>query len=116
MIFGFVNSDLQDQLKRLLDATPIGYSTPTLDTIEVTGHYEEAFDSLVDVVREMRFPFWHSFRALDPAKYADYIAYMKSNGIDYEEEIHGDHSEERWILTDTENQRYGWGVEEVSAP
>ncbi len=116
MIFGFVNSTLQAQLVRILEAAPIEFIHPTPDTVQVTGHYEEALASIIDAVREMKFPFWSSFRALDPTKYDAYITYMKIHGIPYEEEIHGDHSEKRWILTDTEVQHYDWGIEDIERP
>lgn len=116
MIFGFVNPSLHEQMVRLLEATPIEFSRPSPETIKVVGHYEEAFDAIVDTVRQMRFPFWHSFRAIDPQKYDEYISYMRDNGIDFEEEIHGDHAERRWILTDTEHKHHDWGVEDITRP
>ena len=114
MTFGFVNPTMQAQMIRILEATPIEFSRPTAETVKVTGHNEEAFDAIVDVVRQMKFPFWSCFRALDPANYDHYIIYMKNHGIAYEEEIHGDHIEKRWILTDTEERHYDWGIEEIN--
>ena len=112
MTFGFVNAELHRQLICILDSTPIQYSPNTGGTLTVSGFHEEAFDAAIDLVRQLRFPFWSSFRPLDPARYEDYVSYMRGHKIDFEEEIHGDMKERRWFLVASGTSHYDWGIEE----
>lgn len=72
---------------------------------------EEAFDAAVDLVRQLRFPFWSSFRPFDSSLYLDYLHYMTSHGIPFEKEIHGDHSTGNWFLVDSDTDHSTWGIE-----
>jgi hypothetical protein len=104
----FKNPDLQELLVNLLQTAKIEYSTEK-EQIVVTGRYEEAFDSLVDAVRDIRYGWWHSFRPLEKENYQKYIDYMRERNMDFEEEIFND---VRWILTMEANEHYGWGIED----
>jgi len=107
MKFLFKNEELQSLLLRLLDTADIQY-TVVDSQIEVTGRYEEAFDSLVDVVRDMHFNWWHCFKPLDSKKYSNYIKYMRANSIHYVEEVNNGVN---WILTNDDSEHYDWGIE-----
>jgi hypothetical protein len=116
MTFGFTNRAMQEQLIRVLEVTPIEFARLDDGCIRVIGHHEEAFDAAVDLVRQLRFPFWGSFRPLDDARYPDYISYMTTHGIPFEEEVHADHSHRRWILVESGTDHYSWGIEPCSRP
>ena len=114
--FGFANPVMHEQLVRILDSTPIEYARLDDGSIRVTGHHEEAFDAAVDLVRQLRFPFWGSFRPFEASRYSDYLAYMLSHGIPFEEEIHGDHTIKNWFLVESGTDHYTWGIEAVDRP
>jgi hypothetical protein len=116
MTLGFVNADLQEQLIRILNSTPIKYTRNSDGTVTVSGFHEEAFDAAIDLVRQLRFPFWHNFRPSDPARYPDYIAYMRQHRIDFEEEVQGDENRQQWILVKSGTSHYDWGIEPFTRP
>ncbi len=110
MKIGFLNSKLQKMLCDLLDTAGISFSIENKQTI-VPERYVDALIDLADAVRDVRFSEWHNFRPIEPSNYMAYLEYMKSNSIEFEEELINDVG---WFLTPSGNNHYKWGIEEIA--